>query len=304
MDLLSAMTAFVKVVDAGGFTPAARDLSLPKSTVSRQITALEERLGVRLLERTTRSVRPTEAGRSFYERCARIVSDVAEAEDAVMQSQREPRGTLRVSVPVSLGVRTLGPMLGRFLTAHPGVHLEASLSDRRVELVEEGFDLAIRVGQLQDSSLIARRLAPAPMVMAASPAYLAARGTPSRPEDLRDHACLQYEYARTAGWRLVDDGREIVVPVSGPFVANNGDILRDAAVEGLGLTMAPDFILRPELASGRLVPVLEAHVLRNSAVWAVYPESRHLSTKVRAFVDALVAEFGALSGDAQAVAAR
>lgn len=294
MDVLSAMHLFVKVVDTGGFTRAARDLSLPKSTVSRQISALEGRLGVRLLERTTRSLRPTEAGRAFYERCARIVADVAEAEDAIMQTQHEPQGRLRVSAPVSLGVRTLGPMVGRWLAAHPKVHVDVSLSDRRVDLIEEGFDLAIRVGVLADSSMIARRLAPAPMVLAASPAYLAAHGTPQRPDDLRGHACLQYEYARTAGWRLQDGGREVVVPVSGPLVANNGDLLRDAAVAGLGITLAPDFILAPELDAGRLVPILTAHAIPTSAVWAVYPESRHLSAKVRSFVDALAAGFAAL----------
>lgn len=293
-DALSAIHLFVKVVEAGGMSRAARELSLPKSTVSRQLGALEARLGVRLLERTTRLLRPTEAGLAFYERCARIVADVAEAEQAVMTSQREPQGTLRVTAPVSLGQQTLGPMVGRWLSAHPKVTLELSLSDRRVDLIEEGFDLAIRVGVLADSSMVARRLAPAPMVVAASPAYLAARGVPLVPDDLRAHDCLRYEYSRTAGWRLTDGGREVVIPVRGPLMANNGALLRDAAVAGLGLTMAPAFLLAAEIAAGRLVPVLRAHAPSTSAVWAVYPESRHLSTKVRSFVDAMAASFASL----------
>lgn len=291
MDLLSSMQLFVKVVESQGFTNAARELALPKSTVSRQISALEARLGVRLLERTTRSLRPTEAGRAFYERCTRIVADVADAEDAVMRSQSEPQGTLRVSAPVSLGVRTLGPMVGRWLARHPRVRLELSLSDRRVDLVDDGFDVAIRVGVLEVSSLVARKLAPAPMVLAASPAYFARHGVPERPEDLRVHSCLQYEYARTSGWRFVDDGREVIVPVAGPLVANNGDLLRDAAVAGLGVTMAPAFILEPELSAGRLVPALQRHLPPGGGVFAVYPESRYLPAKVRSFVDGMAAEF-------------
>lgn len=291
MDLLASMQMFVKVVETGGFTNAARELTLPKSTVSRQVSALEARLGVRLLERTTRSLRPTEAGRAYYERCARIVADVAEAEDAAARTQTEPQGTLRVSAPVSLGVRTLGPMVGRWLSRHPKVHLELSLSDRRVDLVEEGFDVAIRVGVLADSSMVARKLAASPMICAASPEHLARHGIPQHPDDLRRHACLQYEYARTTGWRFRVSGREVVVPVQGPLVANNGDLLRDAAVAGLGFTLAPTFILEPHLAEGRLVAVLSEYVPPGSAVWAVYPENRFLSAKVRSFVDAMVQEF-------------
>jgi DNA-binding transcriptional LysR family regulator len=291
MDLLSSMQLFVKVVESQGFTNAARELALPKSTVSRQISALEARLGVRLLERTTRSLRPTEAGRAFYERCTRIVADVADAEDAVMRSQSEPQGTLRVSAPVSLGVRALGPMVGRWLARNPRVRLELSLSDRRVDLVDDGFDVAIRVGVLEVSSLVARKLAPAPMVLAASPAYFGRHGVPQRPDDLRVHSCLQYEYARTSGWRFTDDGHDVIVPVAGPLVANNGDLLRDAAVAGLGITMAPAFILAPELSAGRLVPALERHVPAGGGVFAVYPESRYLPAKVRSFVDGMAAEF-------------
>jgi DNA-binding transcriptional LysR family regulator len=294
MDTLSAMHLYVKVVEAGGITPAARALSLPKSSVSRQLSALEARLGVRLLERTTRSLRTTEVGRAFYERCVSIVADVADAEQDVMQTQREPQGTLRVTAPVTLGVRTLGGMVGRYLLHHPKVRVELSLSDQRVDLLEEGFDLAIRVGSLSDSTLVARRLAPAPMVLAAAPAYLAAHGTPVHPDELRHRECLQYAYARSASWRFVDAGREVVVPVSSSLVANNGDVLRDAAVAGLGFTLAPDFIMAPELASGALVAVLSSFLPDTGGVWAVYPQSRYLSTKVRSFVDALVAEFAAL----------
>lgn len=291
MDVLGQMQLFVKVVDCGGFTTAGRELGLPKSTVSRQIARLEDRLGVRLLERTTRSLRPTEAGQAYYERCARIVADVADAENAISESQREPRGTLRLSAPMSLGYRYLGEPLAMFLRQHPSVRIEVSLSDRRVDLIDEGYDVAIRIGVLDDSSMIARRLGPAQMLVVGSEAYLATHGEPRVPDDLRHHDCLLYAYGPTVStWRL---GPELAIPVKGPMTANNGDVLLSAARAGLGLALLPRFIVRPDLESGALRPVLEGHVTQSSAMWAVYPANRYLSSKVRAFVDFVAAWFAA-----------
>ncbi|MCB9684588.1 MAG: LysR family transcriptional regulator [Alphaproteobacteria bacterium] len=287
MDVLGQMHLFVKVVESGGFTTAGRELGLPKSTVSRQIARLEDRLGVRLLERTTRSLRPTEAGQAYYERCVRIVADVMDAENAVTQGQREPRGTLRISAPMSLGYRYLGDALGAFLRTYPQLRVEVSLSDRRVDLIDEGYDVAVRIGVLDDSSMIARRLGPTHMSIVGAPSYFAEHGTPESPEELRHHACFQYEYGPTLStWRL---GPELTIPVKGPMVSNNGDVLLAAARAGVGLALLPRFIVRDDLASGALVTVLDEHVTQSLAMWAVYPANRYLSSKVRAFVDFVVA---------------
>ncbi len=288
MDGIGQIHLFVRVVEAGGFTAAARELGVPKSTVSRQIARLEDRLGVRLLERTTRALRTTEVGQAFYERCGRIVGDLAEAEAAVTQAQVVPQGTLRVSAPLTFGYLFLGDLVAAFMVAYPDVQVEVHLSDRKVDLIEEGYDLAIRAGTLSDSSMIARRLGSAESVLCASPAYLEAHGTPATPDDLKHHACLLYEYQSPSSWRVGD----VTVPVSGRLVSNNGDILRAAAVAGLGIVNAPRFIVARELVEGRLVSILQEHLRQNAGIWAIYPHNRHLSAKVRAFVDFAVDYFG------------
>jgi DNA-binding transcriptional LysR family regulator len=280
VDVLGQMHLFVKVVEHGGFTAAAQDLGVPKSTVSRQIARLEDRLGVRLLNRTTRALRTTEAGQAYYERCSRILSDVADAEGAVTQSQVKPRGTLRVSGPLSFGHLFLGPLVSAFLDEYPDVRLDLSLSDRKVDLIEEGYDLALRIGVLDDSSLVARRLGPSTMLVVGSPAYLARKGTPRVPADLRDHDCLTYEYS-SPSWRFADGP----VAVRGRLASNNGDVLRDAALGGHGLWYGPRFLVGDAVREGRLVSVLEDHLRQNGGIWAIYPANRHLSAKVRAFVD-------------------
>lgn len=290
VDTISQIQIFVKVVEAGSFTAAARELGLPKSTASRQLARLEDRLGVRLLERNTRALRTTEVGQAYYERCVRIVSDLAEADAAVTQAQVVPQGTLRISAPLTFGYLYLGPLVAAFLEAHPRVTLQVVLSDRKVDLIEEGYDLVIRVGVLEDSSLIARRLGRMERVVAASPGYLARRGVPQRAEDLRAHDALLYSYtASTASWRL---GPDRVIPVQGRLISNNGDVLRAAAVAGLGLVLAPRFVLDADLQAGRLVQVLGDCVTEEDGIWAIYPHHRHLSVKVRSFVDFAVAHLG------------
>lgn len=286
MDTPSEMSVFVKVVELGGFSAAARDLGMPKSSVSRYVARLEDRLGVRLLHRTTRSLRPTEVGAAYYARAARIVQEIAEAEAAVTEMHTVPRGTLRVTAPLTFGYLFLGELIASFMAAWPEVSVQVDLSDRIVDIIDEGYDLAIRVGDLADSSLIARRLGTAARVIVASPAYLARHGTPRTPDDLPDHACLLYAYeASMSSWRL---SPERTVAVRGRLVTNNGDVLAAAAVGGQGLALLPRFIAGRHLRDGRLVTVLDDHVHSNAGIHALYPHNRHLSAKVRAFVDHLV----------------
>jgi DNA-binding transcriptional LysR family regulator len=287
VDVFGQMHLFVKVIESGGFTAAGKQLGLPKSTVSRQVAALENRLGVRLLHRTTRVLRPTEAGLAYYEQCTRILTEVVEAETALTRSQMVPTGKIRVTAPLSFGYRFMGEMVASFLTTHPQVELALTLSDRRMDLIEDGYDVAIRVGVLDDSSLVARRLGPASMVIVGSPDYFQRSGVPELPSDLKTHACLLYAYGPPS-WSFRGG---VTVPVSGPLASNNGDILAAAAAAGLGLVLSPRFIVADELASGELVSVLEEHLPLAGGVWALYPANRFLSAKVRAFVDHVVGWF-------------
>jgi DNA-binding transcriptional LysR family regulator len=261
--------------------------------VSRQVSALETELGARLLHRTTRALTLTEAGRSYFERAARILAELAEANASVGQLQAAPRGRLRVSAPMSFGFLHLAPALPDFLGRHPDVELELVMNDRNVDLVDEGFDMAVRIGTLADSSLVARKLAPMRRTVFASPAYLQARGTPTSPDDLKAHECLCYSnLGLSQEWRFVrPDGRPWPVEVHGRLHANNGDALRAAALAGFGLAVLPSFFVGRDLQSGALVSVLEEFMPQDSALYAVYPHARHLSPKVRAFVDFLAERF-------------
>ncbi|MCP4808643.1 MAG: LysR family transcriptional regulator [Proteobacteria bacterium] len=282
MDTLNGMRAFTRVVDEGSFTAAARSLGLPKSTVSRHVAALEDRLGVRLLHRTTRSLRPTDVGQAYYARAAAILADVEEAEQAVTHMQSTPRGRLRVTAGVSFGTGYLGTIIAGFLERYPDVEAEAVLTDRYVDLIGEGFDVALRAGSLDDSSLIARRLGSARVCLVGSPDYLARRGTPKVPSDLRGHECIRYSLSRTGGsWTLRDEA----VPVKGRLTLDNGELILDAAIRGIGLARLPTFICGAAIQKGDLVTVLDEHLPQAGGVYAVYPHNRHLSAKVRAFVD-------------------
>ncbi|MCA1907507.1 MAG: LysR family transcriptional regulator [Magnetospirillum sp.] len=292
MDQLAALTAFVATVEAGGFSPAARRLGVSKSLLSRQVAHLEAELGVRLLQRTTRRLSPTEAGELYFQRAQRILQDLEEAASEVGQLQTAPRGKLRVSAPMSFGVLHLAPALPKFLESCPELELELSLSDRFVDLIEEGIDVAVRIGRLADSTLIARHVAPIRRVVCASPAYLARCGVPSHPAELVAHAGLSHLGMGPTEWRFVVDGKPETVRVQSRLSAGNGEALRILALAGLGLVYLPTFFVGDDIRDGTLVPVLEQYVPQDSALYGVYPHSRHLSAKVRAFLDFLCCQFG------------
>ena len=294
MDRLAAIEAFVRVAETHSFSEAARRLHASQSAVSRAVSGLEAELGARLLHRTTRSLTLTEAGRGYFERAARILADLGEANLAVTQLQAAPRGRLRVNAPMSFGFLHLAPALPDFLALYPELAVDLSMSDRFVDLIEEGVDVAVRIGALEDSSLIARKLAPIRRVVCASPAYLKARGTPLEPDDLKQHDCLcNSNIAVQHEWRFAAaDGKIWPVDVHGRLSANNGDALRIAALKGLGRANLPTFIVGADLQAGTLVTVLDEFGVQDLAMSAVYPPGRHLSPKVRAFVDFLADRFG------------
>ncbi len=292
MDHLTGMAVFAKVVETGTFTGAAQAMGLSKGAVSKQIAKLEDRLGARLLNRTTRRSSLTEVGAAFYERCRRIVAEAEEAELAVTRLHAEPRGTLRVNLPMSFGMIHMADALPDFMAAYPEISLDVTLDDRVVNVVDEGYDVVIRITDLPDSSLIARRIAPFRIATCASSAYWDAHGRPKHPDDLRNHACLLYSYLSNLNeWRYRGPDGPFAVRVDGPMRGNNGDLLRAAAVAGLGVVRSPTFIVGCDLVEGRLEQVLAEYEDDDRGIYAVYPHNRHLSAKVRAFVDFMAKRF-------------
>lgn len=294
MNSLTEISIFVKVVELSSFTAAAEALEMSQPVVSKAVTRLEEKLGVRLLNRTTRRLSLTEAGAELYRRSVRALAEIEDAELEIARFQTEPRGTLRVSAPMSFSILHLGSLLPSFIERYPGVSVELHLDDRQVDLVEEGYDVAIRVGRLQDSNLVARRLTPCRQVLCASPSYLAKHGTPERPEDLLAHNCIVYSLLSTPReWRFTDvAGETHVVPINGALQSNNGLVNRAAAVAGAGIVLLPAFYIGEELRSGQLKAVLCDFKPIDLAIYALYPERRNLTPKVRAFVDFLATKFG------------
>jgi DNA-binding transcriptional LysR family regulator len=292
-DSLSSMAVFAKVVEAQSFTAAAAALGMSKSAVSKHVSRLEDRLGARLLNRTTRRLSLTETGRAFYDRCARVVAEAEEAEEAVTRLQSEPRGTLKVNAPMSFGALHIAPAIPDFLARHPDLKIDMTLNDRFVDLVEEGYDVAIRIAKLADSSLIARRLCADRRLVVASPGYFVRAGEPKTPDDLLGHNCLSYSYMSVQDqWQFAIGGMQRSVAVDGNLRANNGDAIRQAVLAGLGVAILPAFIIGNDLQEGRLKVVLQEFTPARTSVYAVYPHSRHLSAKVRVFVDYLAARFG------------
>ncbi|AOJ07542.1 LysR family transcriptional regulator [Burkholderia mayonis] len=275
---------FVATVEAGSFTGAADKLLLSKQFVSRRVMALEASLGVRLLVRNTRKLAVTELGQEFHSRATRILAEIADTEEAMSARRRDLRGTLKLSAPMSFGITHLSPLIAEFLVQHPAVRLHLELSDRHVDLIGEGFDLALRIGALPDSTLIARRLGELRMVACCGPAYRRSRGAPATPADLHRHTCLLYGQEGRTGWEFVIDGARRTFEVQGALLANNGDVIRDAAVAGLGIALLPHFIVAPALDAGTLVTVLEPFAQSPLPVNAVYPQHRQDMAACRVFL--------------------
>ena len=290
LDQVTGMRVFAKVATLGGFSAAARTLGMSPAMATKHVVAIEERLGVRLLNRTTRRLTLTEAGSRYREACERVLAEIDEAEAEASADVAEPRGILRVNGPLSFGFREIAPAVADFAAAHPGVTVDLALTDRFVDLVEEGWDLAVRIGRLRDSTLVARRLAPVRVVLCAAPSYLERFGTPRTVADLTRHNCLGYTLPTPTSaerWLFGADG-SIPVEVSGNFRVNNGDALRVAAIAGLGLIYQPSFILADDLKAGRLICLhLDHPAFEFGAVHAVYASGRRLPAKTRAFIDFL-----------------
>jgi len=293
MDRFENMNTFIRVVESGTISAAADKLGVAKSAVSRRLKELEEHLGVELFHRTTRSMNLTDTGRGFYERSARILADLDEAESAAAQEHGELRGTLRVALPLSFGLHHMSAPISEFARRHPKVRFELDLNDRRVDLIEEGADVALRVGRLRDSSLIARKLFDARTVVIASPAYIAEHGAPQTPADLAGHDCLVYSnLPNPRRWVCRDaEGLAHEVEVDAVMSVSSGDFVCEQAIRGHGIAMQPTFIAGEAVARGDLVPLLTDYEWPVTPAWAVYPPTRHLSYRVREFIDFLVDTF-------------
>jgi len=288
MNKLQAMEVFVQVVDAGGFTRASETLQLPKATVSTLVAGLESALSVKLLHRTTRHVSVTADGAAYYERCLRILADVKDAEESLSRTRLSPSGRLRVDAPTGLANEILVPALPSFFEQYPDIQLELGCSDRPVDLIEEGVDCAVRGGQLADSTLIARRVGVLNFVTCAAPSYLARFGTPAHPRDLERHRCVNYFSSKTGkiyNWDYSRDGERIEMALPGVVALNDSNAYLQAGLAGLGIIMMTDVQLGSHGADGRLVRVLQDWVTDPLPIHVVYPQNRHLSAKVRVFVE-------------------
>ncbi|WP_050419953.1 LysR family transcriptional regulator [Bradyrhizobium tropiciagri] len=293
MDRLRAFEVFAAVVGQGSFTRAADKLETSPANVTRYVNELEEMLGARLLNRTSRRLSMTETGKTLYDRALSILEEVAEAEAIASSTAMQPRGRLRINAPLSFGILHLAPLWPRFMARYPDIELDISLVDRLVDLVDEGFDLAVRISRGGSPSLISRKLAAIHHFVCASPDYVARHGAPQTPDDIRNHACIAYAYSASAEeWRLLDrDDKLHTVPVSNIFHTNNGETACAAATAGFGLILQPTFLIGELLRQGRLVRLLPDYHTPEIDVLAVYPSRRHVSAKVRVMVDFLVEAF-------------
>ncbi|MEM7251116.1 MAG: LysR family transcriptional regulator [Pseudomonadota bacterium] len=298
MDKIEGIRAFTKVVEAGGFSAAARRMELSRGVVNKHVIRLERELGAQLFVRNTRHVSPTDTGQAFYKRCLQILADYDEATSAVTELQGTPRGTLRVNAPMSFGTLHLSKLVAQYMATYPEVRVELVLSDRFVDPIEEGFDVSVRIGEPKESGgLVSREITSAPRVVCASADYLDAHGVPAHPSDLRHHRCLHYGYqASGPSWRLSGPDGEHSVRVNCVMWSNNGEVLRDAAIASQGLVLLPTFIVSEALRDQSLHLVLPLYFSPQITLCALYPHHRHLSTKVRLFVDLLEVELHNVRG--------
>ena len=292
MDRLDAMEMFVRIVETGSFSAVARQLGTTQPTVSKQLTALEKRVGARLLQRSTRKLSLTESGQAYYDRCKRIVDEVREAEGTLAKMQTALVGALHVNSSIAFGEMFVAPLILQFQRQYTELNVELTLNDRFIDLVEEGVDVALRIGRLTDSSLVARRVGSSRRIAVATPEYLRKRGTPTHPRDLADHNCLLYSYLSTGNeWSFQGPEGEIHVRVSGSFKSNNGHALQQAVSAGVGIAMGPDWLMHEKLARGEIQAILPEYAPKPLDINVVYPSNRMLSAKVRTFIEYLQQEF-------------
>jgi DNA-binding transcriptional LysR family regulator len=293
MDRLTEMEAFATVVDQGGFTDAARKMGISKSAVSKHVSALEARLGARLLNRTTRRVSPTEIGLAYYDRARRVLNDAGEADSLVTSMQSAPSGLLRISVATDFGVNLLSPVLGDFLREYPDITVNMVLNNRYVELISEGFDMAVRIGDLEDSTLRARKLTDTTKRMVAAPAYFQQYGRPQKIDDLNDHKLLHYSNQASGNmWKLTaPSGEKRQVRTAGWLTVNDGQSLLNAAISGLGIAFLPSFLYSDAMRAGLIQEAIPDLPVEYLGIYAVYPPGRFTLPKVRAFIDFLVERF-------------
>ncbi|HHP7231293.1 MAG TPA: LysR family transcriptional regulator [Xenococcaceae cyanobacterium] len=297
MDKFESMQAFTKVVEAGGFAAAARKMNLSRSAVNKLVMNLEKQLGVQLLYRTTRQVTPTDAGRAFYERCFNILRDIEEAELEVSQQNTEPKGSFKINAPMSFGISKLGSLVADFMAQYSEVKIQLTLEDRFIDPIAEGYDFVIRIAAKSDSpNLVHHSLAPIKRVLCAAPSYLATQAILTHPEQLVNHSCLHYGYLATGSqWRFKNSVREWQVTINGMFCSNNGEVLKDVAVRGLGIALLPSFIVEQELKNHQLQVVLPDYTVPEVFLWAVYPLNRYLSAKNQLFTQFLQDNFANLN---------
>lgn len=292
MDPFEEMQTFIRVVDAGGISRAADQLDIAKSAVSRRLSDLETRLGVQLITRTTRKLSITDTGKAYYPQCLRLLNDLQEVESSVSSEHQRLSGKLRIAIPLSFGLAHLESVITDFIAEHPEVVFDLDLNDRKVDLVEENFDLAIRIADLKDSLLIARRLFKLHLIAVASPDYLEKFGTPQTTTDLESHTMIGYSLGPAEGlYYKTADGEEGHLKANIAHTCSNGDFLRDLVIAGLGYAVTPTFACYQQIEQGKLVPFMRDYSWSKANAYAVYPPTRHLSHRVRAFIDFLVARF-------------
>jgi DNA-binding transcriptional LysR family regulator len=294
--MIGSMSTFVAVVEAGSFSEAGRRLGQAKSVISRRVEQLEDRLGVRLLQRSTRSVCPTEVGQEYYRRCVQILAEIQAAEELVRQDQVVPAGLLRVQLPIELGMHVFGRLLAEFARENPNLSLELELSNRAADMIEERFDLAIRIGAMPDSALIARKILSIDYGFFASPDYLDRRGEPTSLEDLRSHSCLRFQTGYISGdWPVSCNGHKTVFRPAGSITVNCLKVLREAAMYGLGIAKLPAMMCQEAVANGLLRPVMRNWVADSEEAFVLYPSRQHLSVKVRSFLAFLDQRIGRMT---------
>ncbi len=289
MDKLESMQTFTEVVNHSGFAAAGRHLGQSRSVVNKLVAQLEQDLGVQLLQRTTRRVSPTDMGRAYYERCVDILAEVKAAELAVSQMQAEPKGTLRINAPMSFGTMHLAAAIAHFMHRYPDIQVQMTLSDRFIDLIEEGFDVTLRIAEAaEEESLISHEIAPIRRVICASPSYLEERGVPTHPDDLRQHKCLKYGHLATGSkWHLKGPERTYTIPLTCRCYSNNGEVLREGAIAGVGIALLPTFIVGYALQSGALTGILPDYCPAPLSARLCYAANRHLSTKIQLLTEFL-----------------